>query len=91
LLGEAEAVQDEMSSEGGGSPTFRRRQTKEAEKGGSPIHERERHPEEAEPPVFKRKIKELEEGGPPVFKRKLRWRPEDRATAGSGLGNVRKC
>ena len=71
-------MQDEMSSEGGGSPIFRRRKAKEAEQGGSPILERERHPEEAESPVFKRKIKELEEGGSPVFKRKLRWRPEEK-------------
>ena len=56
----SEAVQDEMSSEGGGSPIFRRRKAKEAEQGGSPILERERHPEEAESPAFKRKIKELE-------------------------------
>ena len=38
----SEAVQDEMSSEGGGSPIFRRRKAKEAEQGGSPILERER-------------------------------------------------
>ena len=68
----SEAVQDEMSSEGGGSPIFRRRKAKEAEQGGSPILERERHPEEAKSPVFKRKIKESEEGRSPVFKRKRR-------------------
>ena len=73
MLGEA--VQDEMSSEGGGSPIFKRRKTKEAEQAGSPILERERHPEETESPVFKRKIKEPEEGGSPVFKRKRRRTP----------------
>ena len=70
-----EAVQDEMSSEDGGSPIFKRRKTKEAEQGGSPILERGRHPEEIESPVFKRKIKEPEEGGSPVFKRKRRRTP----------------